>query len=152
MPYSGSSDAATLRKIQAGETPQQPYDGIDDAVWDFLEKCWDSDPSKRPSTAQVSNAFSEFHSLPQVMPTSAIEELPGKLKLQVQSIKISLDKSKQQQFSIKFKYGTRGHTTALAKPVGGPGEHAWFAVRSLLPSPPSLSLTQERSGNLVHRN
>ena len=152
MPYSGSNDTAALHKIQAGETPQQPSDEIYDAVWEFLEKCWNRNPSKRPPIAQISDAFSEFRSLPQVMPTPATEELPGKLKLHVQSVKIPLDKSKQHEFSVRFKYGNKGHTTALAKPMGGSDEHTWFGLRSLLPSPPSLSFTQEQSGNLVNRN
>jgi len=139
IPYSGCSDTHALERIQAGEKPQRPSDGIADPVWKFLEKCWSMDPTKRPSTAEVCDAFLGFHSFPQVThipgARSPIEELPGKLKLQVQAIKISLNKPKQQQFSVRFKYGNRDHTTTRTAPASG-DEHSWFAFP---PFPPPLS-------------
>lgn len=132
MPYSKYNDTVTLSKIQAGELPQKPTDGIRDTVWGFLEKCWNRDPTKRPSIAEVYDAFLQFRSLPQVVPASAgrsgMEELPGKLRLQVQSIKISLGKSKQHQLCVKFKYGNKNHTTSpTTKATHGSDEHTWFA-------------------------
>ena len=132
MPYFGYSDTLALLKIQAGEMPQRPYGMIADPVWEYLEKCWSRDPKQRPPIADVCSAFSRFRSLPQVVHTlegrSPIEELPGKLKLQVQSIKISLDKPKQQHFSIRFKYGNKDHTTLPTKVVTS-DEHTWFVSR-----------------------
>ena len=81
-----------------------------------------------------------------------MEELPGKLKLQAQSIKISLGKPKKQRFSVRFKYGNEDHTTSPTTKTLAGDEHTWFAFRP--PPAPPLSLTrgQERSGNLVDRN
>jgi len=132
MPYSGCSDTLTLLKIQAGEKPQRPSNGIADPVWEFLEKCWGVDPTTRPPTAEVLGAFSEFRSLPQAVHApegrSAIEELPGKLKLQVQGIKISLNKPNQQRFYIRFRYGEKDHTTSPTNAVTD-DEHIWFVCR-----------------------
>jgi len=133
--------------------PQQPS-ANDNEIWEFLKRCWSRDPTKRPPTVQVSDAFSQFSSLPQAITGCVgpgIEELPGKLKLQVQSIKISL-KELKPQFLVKFKYGSSGNTTSLAtKAVGGPDEYTWFTSRPFLPPLPLLSLTQEQSRELPYR-
>lgn len=157
MPYSKHNDTVTLSKIQAGEIPQQPSEGIDATVWEFLEKCWSRDATKRPSSDQVCDSFFQFRTLPQIAPAPegrpGMEELPGKLRLQVQSIKISLNKSKQQQLCVKFKYGNKNHTTApTTKAVDGSDEHTWFVFSLVLPSFLSLSFAQEQSGKLVYRN
>jgi len=157
MPYSKYKDTVALSKIQAGELPQQPSDGIGDTAWQFLEKCWNRNSTKRPSATEVYDAFLQFRCLPQVMSATegrpGAEELPGKLRLQVQSIKIPLGKSRQQQLSIRFKYGNKNHTTSpTTKATGGSDEHTWFVLRPFIPSLPPLSLTQERSRKLVHRN
>ena len=155
MPYYGCSDTHTLLKIQAGEKPQRPSDWVANPVWEFLGKCWSRDPTNRPPTADILDAFSRACSLPRAMPAargpSAIEELPGKLKLQVQGVRISLNKSKQQRFYIRFRYGDKDHTTSPTNAVTG-DEHIWFVFRQPLPPSTSLSLNQGRSGNLVDRN
>lgn len=154
MPYFKWNDTITLQKIQAGETPQQPS-ADDEEIWEFLKKCWSRDPKKRPSTAQVSNTFSQLRSLPQAIAGCegpGVEELPGRLKLQVQSIKITLNKSKSQHFFVKFKYGNKDHTTSPTTKAGsGPDEYTWSAFRTFILSPLSLSLTQEQSRKLAHR-
>lgn len=137
MPYSKYNDTVTLSKIQAGEIPQRPSEGIDGAVWEFLESCWSRDPGIRPSSEQVYDSIAQFRSLPQAVLVadgrSGMEELPGKLRLQVQSIKISLNKLKQQHLCVKFKYGNKNHTTApTTKALGASEEHIWFAFRLLL--------------------
>jgi len=138
MPYSGCSDTHSLLKVQAGEKPQRPSDGIDDPVWEFLEKCWRGDPTKRPPTANVFDAFSGFRSIPRPVHApegrSAIEELPGKLKLQLQGVRISLNKPGRQRFSIRFRYGEKEHTTSPTDGVAS-GEHTWSVCHP--PSPPS---------------
>lgn len=155
VPYFKFNDTTTLLKIQAGEMPQRPS-GVSDPVWEFLKKCWNRDLAERPSTDQVYDAFSQPLSIPQFMHIpegeSAIEELPRKLKLEVQSVKVSLDKPRQQQFSVKLKYGNKDHTTSPTKKAPAVDEHTWFVPCPFLPSPPSLSLGQERSGNLADRN
>jgi len=129
MPYSKYNDTVTLAKIQAGELPQRPSNGIDNSVWEFLEKCWNREPMHRPSTAQAYEAFLQFRYLPQVAPTEGrpgMEELPGKLRLQVQSIKISFSKSKQYQLCVRLKYGNKNHTTSpTTKAVDSSDEHTW---------------------------
>jgi len=70
-PYSGYDDIVAMSKVQAGEFPQRPSDGIPDPIWTFLGECWSSDPTKRPSTAQVHGILSRFRPLPPPM-----EELP----------------------------------------------------------------------------
>ena len=130
MPYSKYNDTVTLSKIQAGELPQRPSEGTDDGVWEFLESCWSRDPAKRPSSDQVYDSIAQFRTLPQAMFAAdgrlGMEELPRKLRLRVQSIKISLKKSRQHQLYVKFKYGNKNYTTApIAKVVGASDEHVW---------------------------
>jgi len=136
MPYFKWNDTITLQKIQAGEMPQQPSVN-DDEIWEFLRRCWSRDPKKRPSTTQVFNVFSQFRSLLQAIDGCegpGIEEVRGRLglrvrrlKLRVRSIKILLDKSKPQYLFVKFKYGTKDHTTSpTTKAGGGPGEYTWL--------------------------
>ena len=137
MPYSKYSDAVTLSKIQAGEIPQRPSEGIDDSVWEFLESCWSRDPTKRPPSDRVCDSILQFRSLPQATLATdgrlGMEELPGKLRLRVQSIKISLKKSRQLQLCVKFKYGNKSYTTApTAKAEGTSDEHIWFVYGLLL--------------------
>jgi len=157
IPYAKHNDAVTLSVIQAGEIPQKPSEGMDGTVWEFLEKCWSRDVTKRPSSHQVYDSIFRFRSLPQVIPSLngrlEMEELPGKLRLQVQSIRISLNKSKQHQLCVKIKYGNRDYTTApTMKAAGGSDEYVWFAF-SLFPSPSTLSSpTQEQSRSLAYRN
>ena len=131
-------------KIQAYELPQKPF-GIDETVWEFLRECWNRDPEKRPSTAQVCDAFLRFSLLPKFTPApkgQRATDLPGKLRVQVKSIKISLDGSKQQQFSVKFKYGNKDYTTSPAKCADGSSEHTWFALRPFLLS----AITKRHTG------
>ena len=143
VPYPKCNKPGILEKIRVGELPQKPL-GIDDTVWEFLQKCWSRDPTKRPSTAQVCDKFSQFCFLPKfTLDGQSATELPGKVKLQVKSIKVSFDKSKQQQFYVKLKYRNRDHTTSLTKPLDTSGEHTWFALCSFLLLLP-LSFTQER--------
>ena len=140
-----------LEGIRVGEPLQRPPE-IGDDVWEFLQKCRSNDPSKRPSTAKVYLAFSRSGVLPNFTPTlkgQSATGLPRNVKLQVQSIKFSSDKSKQQQVSVKLKYGNKEHTTSLMKFSDTSAEHTWFALCLFLLSLPSLSSTQERSGNLV---
>ena len=157
-PYSGHNNTAVLEKIRVGELPHRPPE-IDDDVWEFLQKCWSRDPVKRPSTVEVYDAFSRFFPAPErrsmtELPGKAKSgqpstempgkvklgqpstELPGKVKLQVQSIKVLLDKSKQQQFSVKLKYGNKDHTTSPMKLSDTSGEHKWFALCLFLRSLP----------------
>jgi len=130
IPYSECSDVAALANIRAGTTPERPSDGIPDPVWRLLEKCWSIDPAERPSATRVYNTLSNFRSVRPV-----IEELPEKLKLQVQSLKISLIGTKKQRFSVKFKYGDKDHTTSLTTGAVAGDEYTWFALH---PSPSSL--------------
>ena len=132
MPYSKYNDTVTLSKIQAGELPQRPSEGIDDGVWEFLESCWSRDPAKRPSSDRVYDSIAQFRSLPQAVIVAdgrlGMDELPGKLRLQVQSIKISLNRSRQQQLCVKFRYGNKNYTTApTTKAAGASDEHIWSA-------------------------
>ena len=96
--------------------PRRSYE-IPGPVWQLLTKCWSMDGGKRPSAAQVCDAFSRFR---------AIEELPKILKLEVQSIKIPFAKPKIRQFSVKFKYGKKDYTTTLTAKTTAGDEHTWF--------------------------
>ena len=147
VPHAGCDDNVALSNIRAGKAPQRPSDGVTDLVWEFLEKCWNMDPSRRPSAARVYDAFARLSSLP-----PEIQRLPGKLVLEVQSIKISLNELRQQWLCVKFQYGNKGYTTSLTTNAVIDGEYMWFAFRPFPPSLPSLNLGQERSGNLGDRN
>jgi len=156
VPYSGCNDIVTLLKIKTGEIPHRPPNDISDPVWGLLERCWSRDFTKRPSTVQVYDAFLRFRNLPQVICTPeerlVIGGLPEKLKLRVQGIKISLNEPRHSQFSVRFKYGNKDHTTSPTTGVVGGNEHVWSVPYPFLPPLLSLSLQQERSGNLVDRN
>jgi len=151
-PYSEYNDIEALEKIEDGELPQKPS-GINETVWEFLQKCWSGDPEKRPSAAQVCVAFSQFSLLPKFTPAPTEGQratgLPGKLKVQVKSIKFFLDRSKQQQFSVKFKYGNKDYTTPPTKCVDGSNEYTWFALHSFILTPPPLNVAQEQSRKLA---
>lgn len=162
IPYSKHSNIAVLPKIQEGEMLQRPLNKITDPVWEFLEECWSRVPTNRPSTAQVCSAFSQFCSNPEVAPTlegrPAMEELPaveerldrpGKLKLRVHSIKISLNKPNQQSFSVEFKYGKEQHNTLQTTGVAAGDEHTWYGFHPFLLPRPSLSPKQEPCRSLV---
>lgn len=137
-----------LRKIQAGENPQRPYDGIAHPVWEFIERCWSRDPANRPLAGKLCKNFSEFSSLPQDTHApdgrAPIEALPGKLKLQARSVKLSLKGQEQRQFFVKFKYGNKDHTTSLTKAVAG-DEHTWFVFSPFPLLLPSLNFNQGQS-------
>ena len=150
VPYSGWKDTDVLEKVRVGELPRKPS-GIDNAVWDFLEKCWSRDPKKRPEIAPICDAFSRFCLLPKFTPSpegQSTTELPGSVKLMFNSIKVSFDKSKQQPFYVKLKYGNKEHKTSPTKLFDTSGGHTWFGFRPFLPSLQSLSFTQERPREL----
>ena len=140
MPYFGQDDATALSNIRAGRKLEQPSEGISDPVWWLLERCWRTVPSQRPSAAEVYDVFSELRSIPE------------KLKLQVQSVKIPLNKPRQQGVYVKFKYGNMVHTTSLTTKVVAGADYAWFVFCPFPPLLSSLSLGQEHSGNLVDNN
>ena len=132
MPYFRWNDTAALEKIRIGETPQKPS-GIDNDVWDLLQKCWNSDPTERPSITEVRDAFSHFCSLPKFTfdPDDLLAtELPGKVNLQILSIRVGFEKSRQQQFCVKLKYGNKEHMTPAAKFTDALGEHGWSPSHS----------------------
>jgi len=147
VPYFGWDGVAVLSKIQAGKTPPRPSEGIPDPVWQLLEKCWSRNSQERPSATKIYNTFSKISSV-----RNAVEELPGKLKLQIQSIKLSLARLKGRQFSVRFQYGDKVHTTSLTTGITAGGEYTWYAPGSPPPLLLPLSLGQDPSGNLVDRN
>ena len=100
-------------------------------------------PNERPSAAQIYNTFSKFGSV-----RKAVEGLPDKLELQIQSIEFSLNEPKKRQVYVKLNYGNNVHTT---KEVTAGGEYTWFVFRQYSSSPQLLSLRQGHSGNLVDR-
>ncbi|KAL2913882.1 hypothetical protein HK105_206616 [Polyrhizophydium stewartii] len=56
-----SHDAAA--KIKAGERPSRPV-GVPDALWRLIEDCWQQDPAKQPSFAQVVERLEAMPSKP----------------------------------------------------------------------------------------
>ena len=128
IPYSGCDDAAALSNIRAGDIPERPSNGIPDPIWQLLEKCWSIDPQKRPSVYEFYGALSGFRSV-----------RPGKLKFEVQRIKISFIGAKKRRFSVKFKYGNKSHATSLTTKTAAGDEYTWFVFRPSLPSLLSLS-------------
>jgi len=116
MPFSEQDDYTIRLGIRAGETPQRPSAGIDDLVWLFLQECWGSVPSERPSITQVCDTFPQFRSILQTRNTPvgrwAIGDLPSKLKLCVQSLRTSQSKPDRRKFFVKLKYVAQEHTTS----------------------------------------
>jgi len=129
MPYSGCDDAVALSTIRAGKTPERPSEGIPDPVWQLLQECWNEQPWDRPPAAQIYKTFSKFRSV-----HKAVEHLPRKLKLRVQSIKISLDEPRKHRVYVKLKYGNNVRTTSPAMEVVAGEEYTWFGSRPFLSS------------------
>ena len=122
VPYSGCDDDTALSNIKAGKTPERPSEGIPDPIWQLLEECWSKDPTKRPSAAEFYGALSGFRSIH-----------PGRLKFKVQTIKVPFTRAKNQQFSVKFKYGNKSHTTAPTTRTAAGDEYTWFVSRPSYP-------------------
>ena len=125
MPHSGCDDTVALSKIRAGKIPERPSEGIPDQIWQLLEKCWSMDPQERPSATQFYDALSRFRSF-----------RSGTLRFGVQRVKFSSTGAKNQQFSVKFKYGNKSHTTSLASlttRTAAGDEYTWFVFRHRYP-------------------
>ena len=76
-------------------------------------------PQDRPSAAQIYKTFSQFRSA-----RKFVEELPGKLVLQILGVESSPNELNQQGFYVKVKHGNKVHTTSLTGKVVG-GEYKW---------------------------
>ena len=119
-PFDKDDDSAVFSMLQTlGERPQRPSDGSADPIWKVLEKCWHENPFRRPEAAWVYDAFSILHSLPP-------GKFPWRLKLYVQSIKISLNRPKQGRVYVKFRYRLNNHTTSLTAGVLAGDLYTWF--------------------------
>lgn len=65
--YEIEQDYIVIVGVMQGRRPVQPLHepsgkrGLTQAVWDLVETCWDQDPRKRPTSAQVVN---QLRSLP----------------------------------------------------------------------------------------
>ena len=152
-PYFDCKDSLVLLKLQAGEMPQRPYEGINDQAWELLEKCWSRDPGERPPTLGLYNILSNLASNPQVTHTSQRQTgLPEKLRLQVHGLKLLHDKPIAGQFYVKFVYGNVGHKTQPTKAADGLGESTWFALHPRPLGQLRLNSTQEQPGKLENRN
>ena len=92
-------------------------------------------PLARPSDTRIYNPFSRFGSV-----HKAVEGLPDKLELQIQSIKLPLSEPKKQRVYVKLNYGNNVLTTPLTKKGMAGGEYKWFVFRPCLSSPQLLSL------------
>ena len=111
--------------------PQRPSAGINDKVWLFLQKCWSMNPSERPSTTQLCDALPRFRSLPQTPNTPVgrlgIEDLPYKLNLRVESLRISPSKPDQRRFYVNLRYMAWEHTTSLSTGAVD-GRYTWHCT------------------------
>ena len=55
-------DIAVLREIDKGVLPKHPgrvstSQGLSDAIWQDLQKCWEREPTMRPSITEVKNSL-----------------------------------------------------------------------------------------------
>ena len=55
-------EIAVLREIDNGVLPKHPgpvavSQGLSDAIWKILQKCWEREPAKRPSIKEVKNSL-----------------------------------------------------------------------------------------------
>lgn len=54
-----------------GRRPSRPLEsvslhlGLDDHMWNLIEDCWDTDPTKRPNASEVVNRISSRPDLPE---------------------------------------------------------------------------------------
>lgn len=60
-PFDGESDPRVVGRIFQGDRPRFPQNAIDvgftTQMYRFLQKCWDSDPEKRPAIAEVETTW-----------------------------------------------------------------------------------------------
>ena len=56
-PFSGFTDPIIILKITTGERPARPLGtrelGLTDSVWEMTVRCWQQDPTLRPSVTEV---------------------------------------------------------------------------------------------------
>jgi len=58
IPSSSGYDIGMVKCIHAGERPQRTrYNQMEDKHWNLMYSCWDSEPSQRPTIAQVRHAL-----------------------------------------------------------------------------------------------
>jgi son of sevenless-like protein len=63
VPFAGiRRDLAVPREIDNGVLPKHPglvavSQGLSDAIWKLLQKCWEREPAKRPSITEVKNSL-----------------------------------------------------------------------------------------------
>ena len=94
----------TMRqKVQAGEIPERPSDGITDSFWNLLEECWSKIPAKRPPVLKLCEA----------MLNAVTEDLPEKLCLHFLYITPTREAviPKLEPLYLKIKYGEMTYET-----------------------------------------
>ena len=143
IPYSCYDYVVPLSDMETKEGPKRPSDGTTDPIWQLLLECWIKYHGERPSTTQVYNTLSKFRT---------VEELPEKMELRVQSIKISFTGTRRDWFYVKFVYGSEVHITLPTTRVAAGNECVWFVLRPSLPPLLSLNLGQGLSRTLVDTN
>ena len=109
--------------------PARPHEVFDDLAWGLLEECWSRTPEERPPIDEV---YDTLKSRPKVIHIprglSAIEELPGTLRLHVHSIRLWEDQPSQQRFYVRIVYGNRDYMTSPTVFKNDWGAHTWFAL------------------------
>jgi len=107
-------DIAVLREIDNGVLPKHPgrvaiSQGLSDAIWKVLQKCWGREPSTRPSITEVKNSL-----LGKVPSPSA-----GKLKIKCRRTKVNCParlepRSPTRQWPT-FSLGRSGNRASTSK-------------------------------------
>ncbi|TDL15151.1 kinase-like protein [Rickenella mellea] len=64
VPFSELTDMAVTFAIMQNKLPKRPVGhcieyGLDDSLWNIIERCWDIEPSQRPAIVQLSQYFNQ---------------------------------------------------------------------------------------------
>ena len=64
LPFEGKGNSVAAKRILNGVRPEFPQNaedvGLTVPMWDFLQRCWDGDPTKRPKIDEVVTTWEGF--------------------------------------------------------------------------------------------
>lgn len=64
LPFGDVKHETVIFKIARGQRPEKPHGaesrGLSAEMWEFIQKCWDQDPAKRPDVNAVVGAWRSY--------------------------------------------------------------------------------------------
>lgn len=86
LPFHGSYQSQVVWLVMKGQRPQKPPNapaiGFSDSLWDFVQRCWDGERTRRPTVAEVVDCLGQAaKGWPTLMPVSVISLVNPPLNL-----------------------------------------------------------------------